>query len=875
MNATRSISSALALSALAVASFGFAADDAFAAYKARVAAGTLTIRGDGASDKLALSLQPASPSTLQIDVGANGTAEFSFDRTTFTAIDVEAGAGDDEVRIDQSNGLFTDELVTMNGGDGADMLVGGFGADVLLGGKGNDVVAGGRGSDRALLGDGDDRFQWNPGDDSDVVEGQTGKDLLDFAGSNASESVGISANGARVRFTRDVAGVVMDLNGVERVVFHASGGADTIAVRDLAGTDAKTVALDLNTSGGGGDTQPDAVTIMGTNGADSFGLASPAGDIVVSGLAAQVQVTGGEAALDSVDVDGGTDSDTVRYSGTAAADSIEVAANGAAVSMLVPATARLDTTAVESLTVLGLGGADAIMASGDLAPLTVLTLDGGEANDTLLGGNGADLLLGGTGDDRVVGGRGNDVALLGDGSDRFEWNPGDNSDTVDGQAGSDLLDFFGASANESISVAADGGHARLTRDIAAITTDLDNVEGLAVHARGGEDGVTVGDLTGTDVKTVDVDFGLFSGGGDSSADTVSVMGTSGADSVGLASPAGDVVVSGLSAQVQVARSEFALDNVNVATLAGADVIASGVGIFGPAAINVDGGDDADAARYNGTAVDDVIQVAAIGAAVATTSGTPTVFNTTAVESLTVLGLGGTDTIMASGDLAPLTALTLDGGEANDTLLGGNGADLLLGGTGDDRVVGGRGNDEALLGDGDDRFEWNPGDNSDTVDGQAGSDLLDFFGASANESISVAADGGRARLTRDIAAITTDLDNVEGLAVHARGGTDFVTVGDLTGTDLNTVDIDLSLFGGGDGDMDTIVTNGTGKRDVVSVDRSVSDVLVAGFAAQLRISGGDGANDTLLVQTLGGDDDVTVAPTVPELITPVINLGADE
>jgi len=241
----------------------------------------------------------------------------------------------------------------------------------------------------------------------------------------------------------------------------------------------------------------------------------------------------------------------------------------------------------------------------------------------------------------------------------------------------------------------------------------------------------------------------------------------------------------------------------------------------------------------------------------------------------VLGLGGTDTIAASGDLAPLTALTLDGGEGNDTLLVGNGADLLLGGTGDDRVVGGRGNDQALLGDGDDRLEWNLGDDSDTVDGQAGSDLLDFFGANANESISVSANGGRARLTRDIAAITTDLDNVEGLAVHARGGTDLVTVGDLTGTDLKTVVIDLSLFGSGDGDMDTIVTNGTSKRDVVSVDRSGSDVLVAGFAAQLRISGGEGANDTLLVQTLGGDDDVTVAPPVPELITPVIDLGADE
>ncbi len=287
----------------------------------RAAAGTLTIRGVCGSDKLALRLQPGSPGTLQVDVGADGTAEFSFDRSTFTGIDVEAGAGDDEVRIDHSNGLFTDELVTMNGGDGADTLVGGFGADVLLGGKGNDVVAGGRGSDRALLGDGDDRFQWNPGDDSDVVEAQAGKDLLDFAGGNASESVGISANGSHVRFTRDVAGVVMDLNGVERLGFHAAGGADTIAVGDLAGTDAETVALDLNAFGGGGDTQPGAVTVMGTNGADSVGLASPAGvsvdrsgsDVLVAGFAAQLRISGGEGANDTLLVQtlGGDDDVTV------------------------------------------------------------------------------------------------------------------------------------------------------------------------------------------------------------------------------------------------------------------------------------------------------------------------------------------------------------------------------------------------------------------------------------------------------------------------------------------------------------------------------------------------------------------------------------
>ena len=61
------------------------------------------VKGNGASDKLAL--RPAGRArTLQVDVGEDGTADFSFDRSTFTAIDVEAGGGDDEVRIDQSGG---------------------------------------------------------------------------------------------------------------------------------------------------------------------------------------------------------------------------------------------------------------------------------------------------------------------------------------------------------------------------------------------------------------------------------------------------------------------------------------------------------------------------------------------------------------------------------------------------------------------------------------------------------------------------------------------------------------------------------------------------------------------------------------------------
>src|SRR5438046_3391936 len=108
-----------------------------------------------------------------------------------------------------------------------------------------DLVTGGRGNDTALMGAGDDTFVWTPGDGSDTVEGQDGTDTLQFNGANVAEKIDVSANGSRVRFTRDVANIVMDVNGTENVNFVALGGADTITVNNLAGTDAKNVNLDL------------------------------------------------------------------------------------------------------------------------------------------------------------------------------------------------------------------------------------------------------------------------------------------------------------------------------------------------------------------------------------------------------------------------------------------------------------------------------------------------------------------------------------------------------------------------------------------------------------------------------------------------------
>ena len=171
--------------------------------------------------------------------------------------------GDDAVRIDESNGVFTDTIATtIHGGNGDDNLVGGAGAGTLRGDNGNDILAGGSGAETleggngndsidgnggndVLLGSGHDTFVWDPGDGSDTVEGQNGIDTMLFNGANGAEQVDLSANGERLRFFRTQGTITMDTDGVETVDFNALGGADLVTVNDLSGTDVSNVNVDL------------------------------------------------------------------------------------------------------------------------------------------------------------------------------------------------------------------------------------------------------------------------------------------------------------------------------------------------------------------------------------------------------------------------------------------------------------------------------------------------------------------------------------------------------------------------------------------------------------------------------------------------------
>ena len=288
---------------------------------AKLKHGLLKVKGTRASDAIALRLKAGDPGTLQVDFGDDGSADFSFARTKIAKIAVDARAGDDRVRIDDSNGAFTDAIPTaIDGGDGNDTIAGGKGIETLLGSDGNDSVDGNGGNDVAFMGDGDDTFVWDPGDGSDVVEGQDGVDTMLFNGANASEQVDLSANGNRLKFFRTQGNVTMDTAGVERVDFNALGGADLVTVNDLTGTDVSSVNVDLAGTLGGatGDGQPDRVVVNATNNDDTIKVSGDASEVAAKGLAPAVAIFHPEAANDRLEINTLAGTDTVDSSGLAA-----------------------------------------------------------------------------------------------------------------------------------------------------------------------------------------------------------------------------------------------------------------------------------------------------------------------------------------------------------------------------------------------------------------------------------------------------------------------------------------------------------------------------------------------------------------------------
>ncbi|HYU83782.1 MAG TPA: hypothetical protein VEK80_03165 [Kribbellaceae bacterium] len=542
----------VALAALALSHTAYDASAATTAVKASVRKGVLTVTGSADPDVITLRLRLGDPSTLEVDLGADGTADFAFDRSLFTSIAVNGAGGVDRMTADSANGPFTDtEATTLDGGSDGDALIGTIGAERLVGGAGDDVLSGGLGADIVVAGDGADLVTWEPGGGSDTVDGGTGADRLQFQASNASETIGLTPTAVgHVRLSRDIAAVALDLAGVEAVDLRLFGGTDTVTAADLAGTGLNTVTADL-AGASGDDAQTDEVAVPAGVVVGRDGTAT-----VVDGLGTRLRVVNGGSG-DRVHVTGTSAPDErVTVAGTDAADDITALISDGDV-LVQGATPGLEfrISGADLLDFKLAGGDDSYTTIGSVAGLVSLHVDGGDGADVISGGAGPEAMSGGPGDDLLM------------------WQPGGGSDTVDGDAGNDRLAFHGSNISEVLDLSANpDGHVRLARDIGNVTLDVAGIEAADLGLLGGGDHVLVDDLTGTALTTVNADLSSSLGTSDGLDDEVVLFGTPADDTVTVFADSGAVVTQGLPATVRVSAADPTLDRLTVYALRGNDSV---------------------------------------------------------------------------------------------------------------------------------------------------------------------------------------------------------------------------------------------------------------------------------------------------------------
>jgi hypothetical protein len=381
--------------------------------------------------------------------------------------------------------------------------------------------------------------------------------------------------------------VTLNLDSLETARVRTFGGADTVTVGDLTGTDLGLVAFDDQNLTDVAD--PDALAVDGTPGADRVTASSPRpGTLRLSGLAAVVELSGADAGgrvdvrglagadalttgvgvtgVGTIGFDGGDQVDAASYTGTPIGDGLAALSVGGPVSVTALSSARLEAFGVEDVVLAGLGGTDFVRAVTNAASRARLTLDGGDDDDLVSGGNGIETLLGGGGSDRVDGNAGADRVELGSGDDLLVSDAGDGGDSLDGGAGADRLEVNGSAAPDSLRVLRKGSRPVVAFDTGS--TDLAAIEGVTLRAAGGADTIGVGDLTQTGIEQVDADLGA----DDGAADTVAVEGTPLRDRIAVTRDGKDaVLVAGLAARTRITGPEPALDTLRIDPRGGDDV----------------------------------------------------------------------------------------------------------------------------------------------------------------------------------------------------------------------------------------------------------------------------------------------------------------
>lgn len=636
--------------------------------------------------------------------------------------------------------------LTLNGGDGNDLLTGGNGADTLSGENDNDTLNGGAGTDTENGGAGDDVFQQGPAPNGgDSMNGGAGTDTADYSQrtSSVNVTVGVGADDGASGEGDNVAGDVENVKGGS-ANDSLTGNAGANRLEGGGGND---VLL-----GGDGndvlDGGPGSDTENGQGGDDTYfqGPAANGNDTLSVGDATG---TDPEGSL----------GDLVDYSQRSTAVTVTV---GSLADDGQPGEGDNVGGDVERVAT-GLGD-DLVVGDND-----PMTLTGNAGNDRLTGGNGADTLQGGPGDDILAGGLGNDKEFGGDGNDSFNEGPVPNgADDLNGEAGTDRADYsartsdvtlrLDGSANDGAS--GEGDNVKLDVENATGGSGNDTVIGSSLPnvLAGGFGNDTMDGGFGNDL--LDGGFGndtlvggdsddtFLEGSGPNGADAIT--GGTGVDLVDYSARIRSVVVTLSVGSDDGERGEG--DNVsveNVKTGSGADRI---MGDSAPNAIDAGAGND----RVGGGGGNDTLEGGSGSNRLDfTTSGAAVTVDFVAGQATgsaigldiftnfqhasgsrfgdlmlgndqrnRLYGLGGRDELVGRDGNDDLRGGDgrdeIAGNAGNDFILGGDDADLLFGNAGDDDLRGGFGDDRLFGGFGDDRLDGGPG--TDSCQGGPGTDV---------------------------------------------------------------------------------------------------------------------------------------------------------
>jgi Ca2+-binding RTX toxin-like protein len=285
-------------------------------------------------------------------------------------------------------------------------------------------------------------------------------------------------------------------DGSFTLVIATGGGDDVVTIDTLVSVAGGTIDGDAGNDVLSGT--PAADTIRGGDGNDRV-IGFRGNDPALAGGNGNDQLVWNNG--DGTDVmDGDAGNDEIEVNGSPnAGDAFTINPNGARVDFDRTNLGQfsLDVLA-ERMTLNGLGGDDTMTGAAGLAPLILITFNGGVGADTLNGGDGPDLISGGEdndtlggggGDDRILGDRGNDTMGGGDGNDTLVWNNGDGSDVMNGDGGSDTVEVNGSpTAGDQFTLQPNGARARFDRiSPGPFNLDIGSSELLDLNGLDGDD----------------------------------------------------------------------------------------------------------------------------------------------------------------------------------------------------------------------------------------------------------------------------------------------------------------------------------------------------------------------------------------------------